>query len=93
MLYKLWFLKKASEGFCGDAFKRPKKQKSINLNLNFLLSLSDLEPFSMPFTGNYVGKFAEVTMVNNDRYYIDEDSFIDLQRRLRQEGKLGYLTD
>ncbi len=52
------------------------------INLKFLLSLSDLQKFETPLSGRYVGKFALVTMSNNDKYYIDEDSFADLSEAL-----------
>lgn len=75
VIYKLHFFKK-STGICGDDFKS--KIQVDTINLNFLLSLSDLQKFVLPFSGTFVGKFASVTMSNNDIYFIDEKSFVNL---------------
>lgn len=80
MLFKLHFLRKSQNGICADDFQNAKEIDTVNLN--YLLSLSDLQKFETPFSGRYVGKFAVVTMSNNDKYYIDENSFLDLSEVL-----------
>lgn len=79
-MYKLHYFRKSQTGICADDFKNVKKV--VKINLKFLLSLSDLKIFSTVFTEKYVGKFAVVTMSNNDKYYIDENSFSDLSQAL-----------
>jgi len=80
MLFKLRFFKQSQIGICADDFKNEKKITTINLK--FLLSLSDLQKFETPLSNRYVGKYALVTMSNNDKYYIDENSFFDLSETL-----------
>jgi hypothetical protein len=79
-MFKLHFFKKSQNGICADDFKNAKEIDTINLK--YLLSLSDLQKFETPLSGRYVGKFALVTMSNNDKYYIDENSFADLSEAL-----------
>jgi hypothetical protein len=79
-MYKLHYFKKSQTGICADDFKNATEVDTINLKL--LLSLSDLQKFRGPLTGKYIGKFALVTMSNNDKYYIDENSFVDLSETL-----------
>lgn len=79
-MYKLHYFKKSQTGICADDFKNAKKVDTINLN--FILSLSDLKKFVTPLSRRYVGKFAIVTMNNNDKYYIDENSFAYLLEAL-----------
>ena len=79
-MYKLHYFIKSQTGICADDFKNAKEVDTINLN--FLLSLSDLQTFVTPLSGRYVGKFARVTMSNNDKYYIDENSFADLSETI-----------
>jgi len=79
MLFKLHYFKKA-EHICGDDFKN--KNQIDTINLNHVLSLSELQKFNLPFSGKFVGKYALATMVNNDKYYIKEDSFSELSSAL-----------
>ena len=79
-MYKLHYFRKSQTGICADDFKNAKEVDTINLN--FLLSLSDLQTFVTPLSGRYVGNFARVTMSNNDKYYIDENSFADLSEAI-----------
>ena len=79
-MYKLHYFRKSQTGICADDFKNTKEIDTINLR--FLLSLSDLQKFETPLSGRYVGKFALVIMSNNDKYYIDENSFADLSEAL-----------
>lgn len=81
-MYKLHYFKKSQEGICADDFKNEKEIATINLKL--LLSLSDLQKFETPLSGRFVGKFAIVTMSNNDKYYIDENSFVNLSKLLNK---------
>ncbi len=80
MLYKLSYFKKSQSGICANDFKNKKEVDTINLN--FLLSLSELQRFETPLSGRYVEHFAIVTMSNNDTYYIDTTSFEDLSKAL-----------
>jgi len=75
-MFKLEYLRKSQTGICADDFNKAKEIDTINLQ--YLLSLSDLQKFETPLSGRYVGKFALVTMSNNDKYYIDENAFADL---------------
>lgn len=75
MIYKLQYFRKSQNGICATDFENERLTDFINLN--FLLSLSDLGKF-YTITDRYVDKFAIVTMSNDDKYYIDEKSFKDL---------------
>jgi len=63
MFYKLHYFKK-SEDICADDLKNEILIDTINLSL--VSSLSDLRQFRLPFTGQYRGKYALLTMNNGD---------------------------
>ena len=80
MFFKLHFFKKTSNGICANDFKN--KTEIDTINLKMVLSLSNLQKFEMPLTGNYVGNYALLTMNNNDKYYLHENSFADLSNAI-----------
>jgi hypothetical protein len=85
MIIRLLYFKKSQTGICADDFKN--KEKVDIINLEYLLSVSDLESFMTPFTGRYVGKFAIVKMSNNDTYYIGGASFRYLSEELAKKNQ------
>ena len=82
MFYKLLYFKKSQDGICGEDFKN--KQEIETINLKFLLSLSGLIKYENPFSGCFVGCFATVTMSNNEKYFIDENSFYNVSNAIGQ---------
>ena len=68
------------KGICGDDFKND--EKIITININFILSLSELQTFELPFSGKYIGTFASLTMSNNDVYYLKQESYLELSKAL-----------
>ena len=83
-MFKLQFFQKSQNGICAKDLQN--NQQAENINLKFLLSLSDLLRFETPFTGCFVGNYAVVTMSNNDRYFIDEKAFYDLSDAVSGES-------
>jgi len=84
-MYKLLFFSKSQNGICADDLKNKNQVESINLSL--LLSLSDLLEFRKPFSGDFVGNYAKVTMSNDDAYYIDANSFAELSAAVSKTGQ------
>src|SRR5690606_18753900 len=80
MFFRLHFFKKSNNGICADDFKN--KTEIDTINLKMILSLSELLKFETPLSGRYVGKYAMLTMSNNDKYYIHENSFADLSNAI-----------
>lgn len=76
-MHELHYFHKSKKGICGDDFNN--KEQSDLINLSFILSLSELLRFELPFSGKFVGEYAVVTMSNNEKYYIGEGSFIGLR--------------
>lgn len=77
-MFRLHFFKKSSTtSLCSADFEN--KQEVETINLKFLLSLSDMQKFSLPLSGKYIADYALVTMSNNDKYYIDKKSFDNLK--------------
>jgi hypothetical protein len=82
-LIKISFFQKNAD-LCGADFKNQNKIDIINLD--FLLSISEIEAFYTPFTNEFRGKYGVITMSNGDKYYVKEellDKFrIELGERL-----------
>jgi len=81
MFYKLRFFKKTNGGICADDFKNT--EQFVVINMNFILSLSDILNFTKPFSGDFVGKYAVVTMSNNDNYVINGTSFLEISEEIK----------
>lgn len=73
MIFSLEFFAKSDKGICANDFKNPPPYCKINLN--FVLSLLELIDFTKPLSGDFVKKYAIVTMSNNDKYYILEPQY------------------
>lgn len=71
-----FFCKNPTKGIAGSDFENMEQQ--VKINLDFLLSLSDIQPFVLPFSRQHVGNYAIVTMSNNDIYYIREKYYYKL---------------
>lgn len=71
------------KGICGDDFKN--KDKYITINLNFLLSLSGIERFTLPFSGSFVDNYAIVTMSNGNMYYIRSHQYDKIQDAIKHQ--------
>jgi hypothetical protein len=80
MFYKLHYFKK-SHSICANDLQE--KIKVDTINLSFVSSLSDLQKFITPFSNNFSGEYALLTMNNGDRYYIDKKSFEDISDNLQ----------
>lgn len=79
MNYVIKYFKK-SDSLCADDFENNDKIEWINLD--FLLSLSSLKMYYTPMSGKEIGRYALVTMSNNDKYCIREDEFIELEKSI-----------
>ena len=73
MRLEIKYFSDSNNGISANDFRN--KDRSVNLNVNFILSLSSLVRFSLPFSGNYIDSYAVLTMSNNDKYYIREDEY------------------
>lgn len=77
-LYTLKYFNK--NVICADDFKSTDKTAMINLKA--ISSLTELEPFILIFSGKHVNNYATLTMTNNDRYYIREETYEKLKNNL-----------
>lgn len=85
-LYNLKYLIKSKDGgICGDDFDE--RLKTAQLNLDFLVSLSDIIKFHLPFSGTFVGTYAIITMSNDEKYYILKEEYNKLKKHLNEETK------
>ena len=80
MFYKLHYFKKA-ESICASDLKEEEKMEMINISL--ISSISDLLNFNFPFSGEFKGKYALITMNNGDLFYINEKPYLFLLDYLR----------
>jgi hypothetical protein len=71
------YFSNSDKGISAEDFKNQGRQ--VKINLEFILSLSELRRFTLPFSGQYVDSYALLTMSNNDRYYIKAPSYTDLE--------------
>jgi hypothetical protein len=69
-----YFVKNA--GICGSDFRNHEFTEKINPV--YILSVSSLLRFELPFSEDFVGRYAKLTMSNNDYYFIKEKSYNDL---------------
>ena len=85
MFYTLRYFKKSNDGLSGSDFNN--NEYAENINLKYLLSFSQILTFTLPFSGKSVGKYATVTMSNNDIYYITQNSLLSLLNTLEELKK------
>lgn len=81
MFYKLSFFKKG-DSLCGADFYLPNEIEIINIKQ--VISISPLRKFNTPLSGNNVGIFAILRMVNNDIYHIDKISYEHLSSMIEK---------
>ena len=79
IFYKLNYFQKGNS-LCGADLNN--KNQIEMINLSFVSSLSDLKEFRLPFSGEFRGNYAILTMNNCDKYYINENTFSDLTFRV-----------
>lgn len=60
-------------GICGGDFKN--KPEKITIRVDFIMSLSGLKRFTLPFSGTFVDTYAVLTMVSGEKYYIPEGQY------------------
>lgn len=80
MFHKLKYIIKTDGGVCADDLRQD--IKTVTINKKFILSLSDLTRFIKPFSNDFITDYAIVTMSNNDRYFINKESFNDIKNIL-----------
>lgn len=73
----------SGKGICADDLKL--KNEEVLLNMLYFVSLSPLQLFRMPFTGNGVDYYSVLTMLNGDAYYIGKKEFIRVSELLKTE--------
>jgi hypothetical protein len=80
-IFELKYFSKSSKGISASDFEN--EAKNVKINIDFILSLSEIETFKLPLSENFAGKYALVTMSNNDKYYIKENIFKILNYKLK----------
>lgn len=61
---------------------RNNKEDEVRVNPKYILSLTKLKAYRLPFSGEYVGKYALLTMSNNDCYVMREEAYKSLETEL-----------
>lgn len=79
--YNLYYFKKSDSISANDLNLGSHEMDIINLNL--ISSISSIIDFNMPLSGNFVGKYAIVTMNNKDKYFIKPSAHEDLCKRIK----------
>mgnify|MGYP001359784419 CR=1 FL=1 len=78
---RIWYFADNQDGICADSFKE--LEKSMLLAVNEIESLSDMIPFYMPLSNNYVNNFAILITKTNHIYYLkDTDKTKELRSLL-----------
>lgn len=75
-----YFLK--NDVMCGSDFDNAEYIDYINPK--FIVSISQLIEFSLPFSLRSLGYYSVVSMSNGDKYYIKEESHINLHAKFPQ---------
>ena len=75
-LYTLSYFKEGKSVY-GEEVEYNKELK-IDINLEFILSISEVRAYVFQVSGKVAGKYAQVTMSNSDRYFIREEAHKDL---------------
>lgn len=75
-MIRIKYFKKSNNGICGSDFHNI--QECVDINSNYILSISDLKEFSLPLSKEYVSKYSILIMSNNDKYFIKEESYNNL---------------
>lgn len=86
MFYKLTFIRKNENLLCGADFNLRRKETTINLN--FILSLSDVAMFHLPLSGKEVGEYAVLTMSNNDTYCVSKTEYSKLMGEINKRNNV-----
>lgn len=76
----LKYFSKSDQGICSNDFTNT--EQLVKINLEFVLSLSELERFILPLSGELADSYALLTMSNNDKYYIREKVFKELSNAI-----------
>lgn len=58
---------------CEENFKS--KDQTVILNLDYVVSITELETFILAFFGKHGDKYSVVTMRNDDKYFIREKEY------------------
>lgn len=74
-MYELFYFKKGNS-LCGSDFDNIEKVEHINIKA--ISSISQVEQFKLPLSGQHKGKYAIVRMINGDTYYISDKSQLQL---------------
>lgn len=78
MFHKINYHTKGN-GICGSDMNN---NYTDSINISLISSLSELEPFNLPFSNTHKGNYAVLTMNNKDKYYITENSFLEISEIL-----------
>lgn len=85
MFIRLTYFKKSQiDSICANDFEN--EEYTDIINSRHLLSISNLQEFRTPLYQKYVGDFAVVKMINNDKYHIKKDMFIILSAGIINES-------
>ena len=79
-MYKIEYFAKG-HGMSSNDLDNPRQIE--HLNLRFISSVSGIMEFHLPLSGDYKVNYAVVSMVNGDRFYIDEIEHKKLMEALK----------
>jgi hypothetical protein len=71
-MYSLGYFASGHKGICQNDFTN---SKVIDINLDFILSITRPELFTTPLTDKPIAYYSIVTMYNSDKYYITESEY------------------
>lgn len=80
-LFKLKYFQ-IGNSLCGSDFENIDSVE--NINLEHIISFSELKKFTLPFSDNYVGDYALLRLSNNQQYFIKEPVFHELSEVLSE---------
>lgn len=63
---------------------RNNKENEVRINPKYILSLTKLKDCALALSGEYVGKYALLTMSNNDCYVMREEAYKSLDTELKK---------
>jgi hypothetical protein len=77
------YITKAYNSLCADDLKYKYKDKKVDINLDYIVSLSEPIEFYTPFSNKYVASYVLLTMCNNDKYCIREAEYKRIKETLK----------
>lgn len=79
-MIEIKFFAHSKTGICGADFNN--RSRSELINLSYVVSVSDVRLFDLPFSGQHVGEYVQVKMHDGSYYYLSKDHGIDLRNKI-----------